>query len=255
MASAKQCGVISQITGVVDVLRAPNNEDLNRIAVRAQAPFDLLCSDVVVTQAGSRAKLKLSNGLITMGPNSRLFIAKIIKGTSTPSLINLTYGKIRTFFDGKKSEQNSKDKKENQSQFSIKTTTAVVGVRGTDFYVGFDPNKTLTTQATLKGEVQVEQIKTKQKVFVKSGEEVQVETAEKEQVAEQTKKAQSNIKTLEVKPIEKETVVQIRQTSPLVTTDQEFTSKEAISILGEPEKWVPPTNEIPGDLKNIKNIF
>jgi hypothetical protein len=242
LAVAKPCGEISQTAGVVEVLRAKSNEDLNRVALKVQAPFEILCTDVVVTQAGSRAKIKLSNGVITMSPNSRIFISKVAKGSSTPSLMNLTYGKIRTFFDGKKAAQTPEAKKDTQSQFRIQTSTAVVGVRGTDFFVGFDPNKELTTQATLKGEVEVEQTKTAQKVFVKSGEEVQVEAAEK-------------IKSLEVKPIEKETVVQIRQTSPLVKLDKEFTSQEAVSILGAPEKWTPPADEIPGDLKDIKNVF
>lgn len=233
--AANPCGEVIQITGKVEVLRAKTGEDLNRVGMRIEAPYSLLCTDVLVTQGGSRAKVKLANSLITLSPNSRISIAKVIKGSQTPSLLNLTYGKIRTFFDSKKIEST---KNQNQTHFKVKTPSAVVGVRGTDFFVGYDANKEITTQATLKGEVEVEQVATKAKVVVNGGEQVEVLNT-----------------PLEVKPIEKETIVQIRQTSPLVKEDLEFKSQEAIAILGEPEKWEPPKNEIPGDLKDIKNEF
>lgn len=254
---AKPCGEVTQITGKVDVLRTKDGEDLNRVALRIVAPFDLLCTDVLVTQAGSRAKIKLSNGLITLSPNSRVSIAKVVKGSHTPSLLNLTYGKLRTFFESKKSETPAKDK-EAQIKFRVKTPSAVVGVRGTDFYVGFDPNKDVTTQATLKGEVEVEQLKTQNKVIVKSGEQVDVSKADSintDKISDTVKNEMKKDLALEVKPIDKETIVDIRQTSPLVKEDLEFTSKEAVTILGETTKWIPPADEIPGDLKDIKNSF
>lgn len=255
--AAKPCGEVIQIAGKVEVLRAKTGEDLNRVAIRINAPYSLLCTDVLVTQAGSRAKVKLENGLITLSPNSRISIAKVVKGSQTPSLLNLTYGKMRTFFDGKKNEEANKGKDPNHTQFKVKTRSAVVGVRGTDFYVGYDANKDFTTQATLKGEVEVEQVETKAKVIVKSGEQVEVASVDalaKEQIKEDVK-AEAKEAVLEVKPIEKETIVDIRQTSPLVKEDLEFKSKEAIAVLGEPEKWTPPKDEIPGDLKDIKNEF
>lgn len=249
--ASKPCGEITHITGKVEVLRAQNNQDLNRIAISVKTPFELLCTDVLVTQVGSRAKVKLDNGLITLSPNSRISIAKVVKGSQTPSLLNLTYGKLRTFFDGKKAEAKDKNKNPRETRFKIKTQSAVVGVRGTDFYVGYDPNKDLTTQATLKGEVEVEQINTANKVYVKGGEEVEVSSIDK--IAKDS--VQTPIPALEVKPINKETIIEIRQTSPLVKEDLEFKSKEAIAILGEPERWTPPKDEIPGDLKDIKNEF
>jgi hypothetical protein len=248
----KPCGEVTNITGKVEVLRAVAGQDLNRVAMKIEVPFELLCTDVLVTQAGSRAKVKMVNGLITLSPNSRISIAKVVKGSQTPSLLNLTYGKLRTFFDGKKAEAAAKGKEANQTQFKVKTPSAVVGVRGTDFYVGYDANKEVTRQATLKGEVEVEQIKSQSKVLVKSGE--QVDVANGEELKDSAKKDLDKSE-LEVKPIAKETIVDIRQTSPLVKEDLEFTSKEAITILGDTTKWVPPADEIPGDLKDIKNKF
>lgn len=244
MFASTPCGEVVQVAGKVEVLRAKTGEDLNRVGIRIEAPYQLLCTDILVTLAGSRAKVKLANGMVTLSPNSRISIAKVIKGSQTPSLLNLTYGKIRTFFESKKADQG---KGASQTQFRVKTPTAVVGVRGTDFYVSFNPNKETTTQATLKGEVEVEQLKTNSKVLVKGGEQVEVSLENKLQ---NSAKAE-----LLVKPIAKDTILDIRQTSSLVKEDANFKSTEAIAILGEVEKWVPPQNEIPGDLKEIKNEF
>lgn len=249
--AANTCGEVIQVSGKVEVLRAQTGEDLNRVGIRVEAPYSLLCTDILVTLSGSRAKVKLVNGMVTLSPNSRISIAKVIKGSQTPSLLNLTYGKIRTFFEGKKN-----DKGANQTQFRVKTPTAVVGVRGTDFYVDYDANKELTTQATLKGSVEVEQIATKSKVLVEGG--YQVEVSSKENLSENTAGKESELRKIEpqdVKPIGKETITQIRQTSALVNEEIDFKSKEAVAILGEPEKWIPSKNEIPGDLKDIKNEF
>ncbi len=112
--------------------------------------------------------------MVTLSPNSRISIAKVIKGSQTPSLLN-PYGKIRTLFKSKKAEQ---AKGASQTQFRVKTPTAVVGVRGADFYVGYDVNKQLTMQATLKGEVEVEQVSSNIKTLVSGGHQVGVPTKE-----------------------------------------------------------------------------
>ena len=250
----KVCGKIIQTTGKVDVLKAINNKDLVRQAVLIKAPYELLCSDVIVTQSGSRAKIILPQGMITLGPNTRIAISKISKNTSTPALLSLPYGRIRTFFDSEEA-QKSKDNK----QLHIKTSTAVIGVRGTDFYVGFDPNKNITSQATLKGQIEVEDIATQQKVLVNTGEQVQVTSQAAQKLEKTSEKTEPDLKNtpqaLSVSPIAVETVLNIRQISVLVNKEEDFTSKEAVTILGSPEKWTPPADEIPGDLKDIKNIF
>lgn len=258
----KSCGQVIQTTGRVDILKAQNNTDLERHAKAIKAPYELLCTDVIVTQSGSRAKIKFVNGLITLGPNTRIAISKVVRNTNNPSILNLSYGKIRTFFDSEEAE------KQKEAQFKVKTSTAVIGVRGTDFYVKFDPNKDVTKQATLKGQVEVEQVGTKQRVVVNSGQQVDVteikptqisdkiqEDLKKEATAEEKITTADTMQPLEVKPIEKDLVVDIRQTSALVKTEEPFTSPEAVKVLGEPEKWVPPVDEIPGDLKEIENVF
>ncbi len=266
--AAKECGAVTHTMGKVEVLRTNTGSDANRVAIRINAPFALRCTDVLVTQAGSRAKLKLSSGMITLSPNSRLSISKVVKGTNDPSLLNLTYGKMRTFFDGKKNEELQKNQGAEQTQFRVRTPSAVVGVRGTDFYVEHDANKELTSQATLKGEVEVEQLKTKARAIVKSGFQVEISSADSSQAPNltltdknkadpeaQREEAPPVISPLIVTPIKEETIADIKHTSPLVKADVEFTSPEAVKILGQPETWIPPKDEIPGDLKDIKNVF
>lgn len=255
-AHSRTCGQVIQTTGKVDILKARNNTDADRYAQPIKAPYDLLCTDVIVTQSGSRAKIKFANGMITLGPNTRIAISKVVRNTANPSILNLSYGKIRTFFDSKV------DQEQEKQQFRVKTSTAVIGVRGTDFYVKFDPNTELTRQATLKGQVEVAQLGTNQKVLVNTGEQVDVgdtqkisektATEEKIQESPQTPTLESK---LVVKPISQDLVLDIRQTSALVKEEVPFTSAEAVKVLGEPEKWIPPADEIPGDLKEIENIF
>ncbi|MCB0384199.1 MAG: hypothetical protein KDD43_02305, partial [Bdellovibrionales bacterium] len=63
------------------------------------------------------------------------------------------------------------------------------------------------------------------------------------------------VKKLEVKPIDTQLVAEIRQTSTLVKADEEFTSKEAVEILGSPEEWKPAPKEMPFDLKDLREEF
>ncbi len=53
----------------------------------------------------------------------------------------------------------------------------------------------------------------------------------------------------------KQLIEQIKQTSYIAKDDKEFTSAESIAILGSPDKWQPSEEELPMDLKDIKNEF
>ena len=64
-----------------------------------------------------------------------------------------------------------------------------------------------------------------------------------------------NLKPLEVKPIETSVISEIKQTSSLVKSDQEFQSPETLKVLGTPADWKPPQQESPLDLKDLKEEF
>lgn len=242
-AKADNCAQLVSVMGKVDVLRKSNvnGEDVNsgdeRQTIKYSIPADLLCTDVIVTRQASRAKLKLPSTIMTLSPNSRVFVSQITGKKMEENVVNLTYGKMRSFFKGKKLEYSEKT-----SGLKVKTPSAVAGIRGTDFYIGYDPNTQITEQATLTGRVEVEQIATKKKIEVPSGKQVNV--------AEE--------KPLEIKTIEPETIKDIQQTSVLAKTESVFQSKEAVEIIGEPEKWVAPANEklqLPSKFNDLENKF
>ena len=168
-ASAERCGKISSLKGKVEVLRLKSESQPqgSRFAQKAKKRMHLLCSDIVVTHQASRAKLRLKKALMTMGPNSRLEVAAESKSTGEQSL-SLPYGKVRSFFKGKNTKGQA-------SRFKVKTPAAVVGVRGTDFYVSYKPNQKVTEQATLTGKVEVVQKATNVKVEVEKGQQVKVD--------------------------------------------------------------------------------
>lgn len=142
----------------------------------------------------------------------------------------------------------------------------VAGVRGTDFYVSFSPIRKVTEQATIEGRVVVENEVTKEKVLVEPGKQVSVKQLESEvieKVKEELKKGKNiqqiknevGIESLEKEPIKEVVKEEIRQTSAIARNDKEFTSEKAIEVLGKPENWKLPADEIPLDLKDIKEEF
>ena len=281
-AKALNCGRLENHRGKVEILRVKkgheNKQDPVRNAMRAKKRQKLSCRDVILTRDKSRAKVRLKgNKVLTMGPHSRISIEEYAKKTGDPTLLHLTYGKVRALFNEEKEEKKKAKKEElKQSRFRIRTSTAVAGVRGTDFFVSFEPNTQVTEQATISGKVEVEQVGTGQKVDVPAGNKVAVEQAPQaapsQQMVAKGKKLDGSsgsglvksakvvttpviIKKLEVKPIDSQLVADIRQTSVLVKADKEFTSKEAVKLLGGSEDWKPPAEELPFDLKDVKEEF
>lgn len=162
---AAVCGKFSEVSGGVELLREQGGGV--RHAILAKSRMDILCTDIVVTHDGSRAKLRLEKAILTLGPNSRLEVAAEVKGSDQQTL-NLPYGKVRTLFKGEAKEGQA-------SRFKVKTPAAVVGVRGTDFYVTYKPNEKLAEQATLTGRVEVVQNATNIRVEVEKGQQVKVD--------------------------------------------------------------------------------
>ena len=68
-------------------------------------------------------------------------------------------------------------------------------------------------------------------------------------------KNETGIATLQAEPIKEEVKEEIRQTSAIARNDKNFTSKQAVKVLGAPKSWKLPADEIPLDLKDIKEEF
>lgn len=246
------CGRIESMRGEVEVLRLSRPPEEIRIGLRATEKSDILCSDIVVTQKGGRALLRFKSGAsMTMGPFSRLEVLDFMQDKSTGAIFRLTYGKLRALIKSDKKEQRT-DNKPGFSRMLIKTPSAVVGVRGTDFYVGFEPQTFITDQATMQGEVEVEKLQTNERVLVKKG--FQVSILGSDGLPEEQKSIVKS-QPLKVEPIDAQVLNSIRQTSVIAKKESDFTTKDAVDILGPSEKWSAPPEDLPMDLKNMKEEF
>jgi len=253
-AGAEPCGQIEQIKGTVEVHRLKTSSEDVRTAVKVdRVPFPLDCTDVVMTLTHSAARIRLGSAVMSLSANTRL-AASVQSKTSEGSWLELSFGKVRTFFKGK-----SENKK---GAFRISTPVAVVGVRGTDFFASFDPNDFEMRQATLVGEVMVSHKQTKQELPVKAGQQaIARPTEEIKDLDKSIPKPKALIysdasEALKVSPMDESTKIKVRESSELAKKVNEFETKEAIKVIGPSDKWITvDPSEVPEDLKEIKNEF
>ncbi len=258
-AHAASCGSLAAVQGTVDVLRnqMKAGEEATRFVVNGKNFLALECDDIIVTRGQSVAKIILANGKISMGPDSRIEIAGISGPEAKPNvaLVNLAYGKVRALIQKKVKEETADPKAPiPQSSFRMKTHTAVAGVRGTDFFVSYDPNSFATDQATLSGQVEVEQKETGQKVLVNPGQQVAVDAplaTQKKEVLE----LQQKPKPMQVIAIQESTKHDLRIASAVAKSDKDFTSQEAVKVLGSPTAWTIEKEPVPSKYKDLKNEF
>jgi len=248
---APSCGIIDKMSGKVEVHRLKETSTQAGGTVRdavlvMKVPFVLLCNDVVVTGPSSAAKLKLPQSVVSLSSNSRISLGDQTGGPRKGNFLELSFGKVRTFFQKNETEKT----KEDQVQFRVKSPAAVTGVRGTDFFVSYDPNVGIGNQATLKGTIEVQSVETKEKVMVKQGEQVTIDSNLTSQA-----KPLSQPK-LEVKPIAPSVAEEVRQASVLAKEEKVFQSVEAVNLIGPPDTWKSlDLTQVPEDLKSIKNEF
>jgi len=95
----------------------------------------------LISEEQSKAQAKLNDGsFITLGPYSKIVFDKSVYDPSKParnSLLSLLFGKARFIVTKLASFRDS--------QFKVKTPTAVAGVRGSDFAICVAPGSPLTT--------------------------------------------------------------------------------------------------------------
>ncbi|MBC7714077.1 MAG: FecR domain-containing protein [Rhizobacter sp.] len=106
----------------------------------------------IVTGPKSFVKIKfVDNSELNMGPDSKIVIAEM--GTDSVGIISLLKGRIRTEVQ-KTLNPAEKDK----NKFYIRTRTAAMGVRGTDFQTIYNPDNRMTSLLTYKGAVAMAKI-------------------------------------------------------------------------------------------------
>lgn len=106
--------------------------------------------DQVITAADSRGKIVMSDrNVLAISPDSNMQIAKYendaAKGDKNVEL-NLSSGKVRANVEQKYDGEKNK--------FMIKSPTAVAGVRGTKFMMGYEPSTQVSSVVTFSGQVQ-----------------------------------------------------------------------------------------------------
>lgn len=100
----------------------------------------------VFTKDKSVLKIQLPDATtLTLGPGSRMEVHA--RDRKEPTVVNLLYGKVRGVVDENLKKENSEHK------VLIKTRSAALGVRGTDFYVVHNKDNNITSNITLKGKV------------------------------------------------------------------------------------------------------
>ncbi|MDA8791989.1 FecR family protein [Bacteriovoracaceae bacterium] len=99
----------------------------------------------VVTNKGAFVRIKMSDGsTLTVKPNSKVVVRSFQK--KKIGMVKLIKGVVRT-----KVHKALNRKKKNK--FIVKTRSAVMGVRGTEFVTSFHPQSQKTTLLTIEGEV------------------------------------------------------------------------------------------------------
>jgi hypothetical protein len=238
------CGFLAAAQGDVEILRAQAADakagpEVVRYMSYGHDASPLQCDDVVVTHAGGSAKIEFENGKIVLGSSSRIEIGGYTgaERRRAVTLMVLRYGGLRARIE-KSTVQSSGPKEVNT--FEVRTRSAVVGVRGTDFYVGCDRESGNTSQATLDGLVEVTTLDRSRKILVNPGQEVSVTSSKK---------------PLAVQPMAQETKSEIRSVSVLAKDDSQFTEGSAVKILGSPKTWTLKREALPDKFKDIKNEY
>lgn len=105
-------------------------------------------SSILVNGRGFTKVKFINDSTVTLGPNSKMIVEMDEKKET--SLVNLVSGKLRAAV--------KKDKK-NDKKFLVKTNSAVMGVRGTDFQVSYDPKAHRASLLTYEGRVDIKKPK------------------------------------------------------------------------------------------------
>ncbi len=106
----------------------------------------------IVTGPKSFIKIKfIDNSELNMGPESKIVISEM--GMETPGIISLLKGRIRT-----EVQKSNVPGEQTKNKFYIRTRTAAMGVRGTDFQTIYNPDNRVTSLLTYKGAVAMAKI-------------------------------------------------------------------------------------------------
>jgi hypothetical protein len=141
------------ITNIAEVVKvrgevtqlSPGAKDARQVSIG-----DKLAEDTsILTGAKSFIKIKfLDESELNLGPESKIIISEMKK--DSPGVISLLKGRMRT--------EVQKSTSSNENKFFVKTRTAAMGIRGTDFQTIYNPENKITSLLTYKGSVAMAKI-------------------------------------------------------------------------------------------------
>lgn len=124
--SGPAIGRVTQVEGEVILIHRDGEK-----GYRAASGVDLYEDDTVVTLVDSHAAFRLTDGsFIALAPETKMVIVKsdyVPEKKIRSTFVNMIYGKARSVVQPLVESR--------RSRFTVKTTTAVAGVRGSDFIV------------------------------------------------------------------------------------------------------------------------
>jgi len=130
-------GKVQEVTGQVIIIHSDNS----KIGYKAAAGFDIYEKDTIISQSDGRTRFEMNDrSTVSLASNTRLVINESVyraKEKVRSSFLSMLIGKAH-FIVKKMSGYN-------KSRFEIKTKTAVVGVRGSEFIVESQAGTKVTT--------------------------------------------------------------------------------------------------------------
>lgn len=147
LAALKEIAEVVKIRGSVTKL-LPGSIEASKLELGEKLPEDTS----IVTGAKSFVKIRLvDKSELNVGPESKIVISEV--DAASVGIVSLLKGRIRTQVE---KSMNSKDNSANK--FFIRTRTAALGVRGTDFQTIYNPDNKLTSLLTYTGSVAMAKI-------------------------------------------------------------------------------------------------
>jgi len=145
-AATSRVAIISKLEGTVEVQKSGGKKTL-----KGFKNMSLNEGDVVSTGSKSSVELKFSNGTssddtLVLESNTTVTFSKLTNRNGTVTKVKMKSGKA---WVDVKSIKNSSD------DFQLETPTAVMGVRGTNFFVGIDPSSGKSVLAMFAGVVKL----------------------------------------------------------------------------------------------------
>jgi len=187
-------GFVVEYTGEVHVYRNPGikTSKVKRVNMvkyegkkkqhfRALKYEKLFTGDIIRTGKSSKAKIILKNkNVIFVNEYGKLKLPEPSSSGKDENIFGLVFGKVRGIVVKSRSEKKS-----------VSTPAAVMGIRGTDFVMGYSPYRNKTEVSVLRGEVSLKK-KTKAEIKkeiakekeVKSEKEISEKVPEKEEEAQ-----------------------------------------------------------------------